>query len=136
MLALLQFACGRPQEGQEEATMAPEAPTVVKGSEIKMDKANKESKSESAHQEKLSASDRKVISEVVSSVKNFQTDMMSTGVAESSLRSRLEALMTQTRAAAHAEADTATPTCPPPGFNALSPFSVEAYINGACSGAG
>lgn len=118
--------------------MAPDsqAQTLVQGSESKTGKAPEQAKSESVQQDKLSPSDREVISEMVSSVKNFQTEITDSGIAENSLRSRLETLMTQTQAEAHAEAGSASPTCPPPGFNALLPFSVEAYINGACSEAG
>lgn len=138
VVAILTVGHSNLQEAKEEVvkTVEDKLQTVektTKGLEDKLSKLHDKAKAKSptAHETKLTSSESSAISAMVKSVNQLQTEMGQSGIAEGLLRSRLETLMEQSKAAKKSSTGTATPTCPPSGFNAVLPFSPEAYIKGA-----
>jgi hypothetical protein len=135
LLALATFTQGSLQETKDEVVKVVEdklhsVEKTTKGLEDKLTKLHEKSKSASSggHEVKLTSSEKDFIAEMVKSVNGFQKEMSSSGMSEKLLKSRLETLIEQSKAEKQSATDSASPTCPPPGFNAVLPFSPEAYI--------
>jgi hypothetical protein len=86
----------------------------------------------------LSKEDEKYIDELVANVTALRKKMDASGLTEAMLRSRLEGALLEQRtttspalAPAPSASGKAGVVCPPPGFDAISSFSVEDYISGA-----
>eukprot|EP00884_Botryococcus_braunii_P021787 jgi/Botrbrau1/8292/Bobra.0251s0020.1 len=130
LLASLTFGHGNLQQKSEEVkkTIEDKLQSVEKATKEKVSHLHGKAKSNTpiAHESKLTSSENSQVSAMVKSVSHLQAEMEQSGIAEGLLRSRLETLMEQSKAPQ--KSSSAAPTCPPPGFNAILPFSPEAYI--------